>query len=131
MPQGRETHSRARGRLALAAWLGVMALLVQALLPAASLAASTEAPGVRLVICTDTGAHLVTVAERAPSKKGFAGLPCHDCLGAATAALPAPVPALVAVRYAEASADRLPERPEAQRLARAPPRPPGQGPPVA
>lgn len=63
--------------------------------------------------------------------KGFAGLPCQDCLVPATAALPASMAAPVPISYATAYIRhvafvrfRIPP-------ARGPPRPFGQGPPTS
>lgn len=129
-----DRSGRISGRARVAAWLGVLALLVQALLPAAAMAAQSGAGrGERIVICTLAGARTVTLGDHDKggdgSKGGFAGLPCHDCLAATTAALPAPEPVLERISYATAFVEHAPERSWAPQLARAPPRPPGQGPP--
>jgi len=119
-----------RDRRAVALFMAVFALLVQALVPAAAMAATPNTPDA-MVICTGTG--VTTVADRTtPSKpKGFAGMPCQDCLAAALAVTQTPALAIVPVIYATARIDR----PAVERLveprARAPPRPPGQGPPTA
>jgi hypothetical protein len=123
---------RRDGRARIAAWLGVLALLVQALLPAAAMAAqSGAARGEQIVVCTLTGVKTVTLGEHDKTGKGFAGLPCHDCLAATIAALPAPEPALEPIAYTLSVIEHAPERGWAPQLARAPPRPPGQGPPQA
>jgi len=62
-------------------------------------------------------------------RKGFAGLPCHDCLAATMAAVAAPELAVVPVAYAAAEVRHEAPAPRLQPRARAPPRPPGQGPP--
>lgn len=132
MKRASDRRKRIGGRAQVAAWLGVLAVLVQALLPAAAMAAQAGAArGERIVVCTLTGARTVIVGEQGKSgaHKGFAGLPCHDCLAATTAALPAPEPVLEPIAYAAAFVEHAPERSWAPRLARAPPRPPGQGPP--
>lgn len=135
MSRGSDRRRRIGGRAHVAAWLGVLALLVQALLPAAAMAAQSGAGrGERIVVCTLAGVRTVIVGEHdrsGPEKhgKGFAGLPCHDCLAAATAALPAPEPVLEPAGYTFVAVEHAPERNWAPRLARAPPRPPGQGPP--
>lgn len=135
MRRGRDRRGRTGGRTLVAAWLGVLALLVQALLPAAAMAAQAGAArGERIVVCTLAGARTVVVGEHGksgPEKhgKGFAGLPCHDCVAATTAALPTPEPVLEPAGYTISQAEHAPERSWAPRLARAPPRPPGQGPP--
>lgn len=137
MARRRDRTTRARtgpgdGRAGIAAWLGVLALLVQALLPAAAMAAqSGVARGEQIVVCTLAGVKTVTLGDHDKAGKGFAGLPCHDCLAAATAALPAPEPVLTRIAYVSARIEHAPERSWAPQLARAPPRPPGQGPPQA
>lgn len=112
-------------RAHVAAWLGVLALLIQALLPAAAMAARGE----RIVVCTLAGARTIVIGDHDKGGKGFAGLPCHDCLAATTAALPAPEPVLDRITYAAAFVEHAPERSWAPQLARGPPRPLGQGPP--
>lgn len=132
MPDGRDRTRQSAGRARLALWLGVLALLVQALLPAAALAAQSRSPGgEQMAICTSVGVRTVAVDPSEDAKTPFAGLPCQDCLAAAVAALPAPDPAAEPVAYARARIDHGPERSWAPQLARAPPRPPGQGPPQA
>ena len=127
MKLGQRRHGRNQGAL-LALLVALVALIGQALLPAAALAA--QGGGVSYqVLCTSDGAKTVAVDESGQPKKGFAGLPCQDCLAAAAALTFTPgltvAPAAYAaqtVRHA-AAADRPAPR------ARAPPRPPGQGPP--
>lgn len=123
---------RSGERVRIVAWLGVLALLVQALLPAAAMAAqSGAARGEQIVVCTLAGARTVTLGDHDKPSKGFAGLPCHDCLAATTAALATPEPVLEPIAYAVTVIEHAPERSWAPQLARAPPRPPGQGPPQA
>ncbi|HKR86783.1 MAG TPA: DUF2946 family protein [Phenylobacterium sp.] len=135
MRRGRDSKGRTGGRALVAAWVGVLALLVQALLPAAAMAAQAgTARGERIVVCTLAGARTVVVGEPDKSSlakhgKGFAGLPCHDCLAAATAALPTPEPVIEPASFTISQGEHAPERSWAPRLARGPPRPPGQGPP--
>jgi hypothetical protein len=118
-------------RRALAALLAVFALLVQALIPAAAMAARPDPTGA-MIICTATGAQTIaTDGKPEAPKKGFAGMPCQDCLAAAMAAV-APAPVTVEpVAYAIARVEHAPVRPVFAPRARAPPRPPGQGPPTA
>jgi hypothetical protein len=131
MPKSRRTVN---DRKALAALIGVFALMLQALVPAAAMAARSGPDGA-VVICTAEGTQTVSADGRsagAPaSHKRFGGMPCQDCLAAAMAAL-APAPAVIEpVAYQTARADLTTSaRPLAPR-ARAPPRPPGQGPPAA
>lgn len=120
-----------RRRAGVAAWLGVLALLIQALLPAAAMAAQSRSPGEQIVICTQSGVRTVTVGAHETGGKGFAGLPCADCLAASTAAVALPELAVEPTTYAAQRIEHAPERAWAPQLARAPPRPPGQGPPLA
>jgi len=126
----RQKPTRPEGLKPIAAAFAVFALLIQALLPAAAMAA--QGPGGPLIVCTLAGAQRLDAApapQHAP--KGFAGMPCQDCLAASVAAVappplafgPAPV-AFVVVEHHAGPAVRL-------ALARAPPRPLGQGPPTA
>jgi hypothetical protein len=119
-----------RDRRALAVLVAVFALLVQALVPAAAMAAAPDASG-RMVICTGTG--VATVSDQAPPSKpkGFAGMPCQDCLAAALAVVQTPELAVQPVTYAIARIERAPAERLIEPRARAPPRPPGQGPPTA
>ena len=118
-----------RDRRALAALVAVFALLVQALVPAAAIAAAPDPSGV-MVICTGTG--ITTVSDKAPGKpKGFAGMPCQDCLAAALAVTQTPELAVQPVTYAVARVEHAAVQPLLEPRARAPPRPPGQGPPTA
>lgn len=124
---------RHEGRLApFATLLAITALLVQALLPAAALAASTRNSGdVEITLCTGRGLEMVKLGGDAKPAKGFAGLPCQDCLGAATAAVTAQPPlAQAPVRYSAPVARTSPATPPPTPMARGPPRPFGQAPPV-
>ncbi len=113
----------------LLAWLAMLALCVQGLSPAAALAA--EAEGRSIVICTADGAKtLHGVAAPGSEGQGFAGLKCADCVFASLAGV-TPVAAAVPVSYAYAAL-RTPAVRSAKPLgARAPPRPPSQGPPAS
>ena len=127
-------HSAKHDRRALAALLAVFALMVQALIPAAAMAAA-PGPAGALVICTAFGAQTVTPdgkpAAPAP-RKGFAGMPCRDCLAAAMSAVaPAPAPAVQPVVYQAARLEHAPPVRLDPPNARAPPRPLGQGPPAS
>ncbi|WP_312160965.1 DUF2946 domain-containing protein [Phenylobacterium sp.] len=106
-----------------------MALLAQALLPAAAMAAESLST-VRVELCTEDGAKTVAIgADGQERKGGFAGLPCHDCLAATLAVVVTPELAVAPVAYAVVLVRHAaPARP-LQPRARAPPRPPGQGPP--
>jgi hypothetical protein len=124
----------ASDRRAVAALLAVFALTVQALIPAAAMAARPDAGGA-LVICTATGARTILAdgkAAPARPREGFGGMPCQDCLAAAMAALsPEPAQAARPVVYAIARVEHAPASRLLAPRARAPPRPPGQGPPTA
>ena len=114
------------------ALLAMLALLAQALMPAAAMA--HDAAGQSVVICTADGAKAVDVAGDVIGKKdpkGFAGLPCAQCVAVALATTTPPDVAVAPVLYAA----RIEAAPRAAltgvALARAPPRPPSQGPPTA
>jgi len=123
----------AQDRRALAALLAVFALMVQALIPGAAMAAR-PGPAATMVICTASGTETVTADGKpaAPHKQAFGGMPCQDCLAAAMAVVaPAPAPSVQPVAYAIARVEHAPVRSVLAPRARAPPRPPGQGPPTA
>jgi hypothetical protein len=119
-------------RAELATAFGVFALFLQALLPGAALAHAGRGGVESPAICSLAGAHAsIDAAHGSRSGKGFAGLACLDCVTCAVAATAAPSPATLAVRNARLATE-APHPPElTPRLARAPPRPPGQGPPQA
>jgi hypothetical protein len=126
------THAAKQDRRAIAALLAVFALLVQALIPAAAMAARSDPAGTT-IICTATGTQTLAADGKpaTPHKRDFGGMPCQDCLAAALAIVaPAPAPS-VQVAYAIARVEHAPARPILSPRARAPPRPPGQGPPTA
>lgn len=117
---------RAKGAVIAA----LVALFVQALVPAAAMAA--ESLGARAIeICSDEGAQIVVVGvDGEVREKGFAGLPCHDCLGATLAFVTTPDLAMVPVAYLTAEVRHLAVPATIDVHARGPPRPPGQGPPT-
>jgi hypothetical protein len=127
MPSARHpTHDRR----ALAALLAVLALLVQALIPAAAIARPDASGGI--VICTATGTQTIgSDGKPTVPHKGFGGMPCQDCLAVAMAAVVAPELAVQPVAYAAERVEHAPVTSLVQPRARAPPRPPGQGPPTA
>jgi hypothetical protein len=132
MPRWTSRTRKAAARSCVAVWLGVLALLVQALLPAAAMAAASgRSAGEIIVVCTMNGARTITVDVDKKGGKPFAGLPCHDCLAASCAAVITPAPQIERAAYAHAVLERPRERAWTPTLARAPPRPPGQGPPAA
>lgn len=120
-------------RRAIAALVAVFALMVQALIPAAAMAGQPGPTGA-LTICTADGAHELAPgdAPAAPRHKGFGGMPCQDCLAAAMAAVAAnPIVAIEPVSYVVGRVEHAPTVRQLAPRARAPPRPPGQGPPTA
>lgn len=128
----RDRTARLGGRPRAALWACLLALFVQALLPAAAMAAQAGAGrGEQIVVCTLSGVRTVAVGGHETGGKGFAGLPCDNCLAAACAVTPTPEPEIRAAVYACAQVEHAPGRQDAPKLARAPPRPPGQGPPQA
>jgi hypothetical protein len=109
--------------------IGLFALLIQALLPAAALAGQRPAGGETIVICTQMGVQTLTVGDQ--PAEGFAGLPCIDCLAVSMATAPPPEISVAPVDYLVQTVERAPPTADlALRAARAPPRPPGQGPPL-
>jgi hypothetical protein len=125
----------AKTRAAAAVLVAVFALLIQALTPAAAMAARPD--GVSgIVICTGDGTATLTadghLVKSPPSKsKGFAGMPCQDCLALAMAAIVTPELAVRSVAYTVAVVEHAPVRQLFPPRARGPPRPLGQGPPTA
>jgi hypothetical protein len=123
--------NRPEGLRPIAAAFAVFALLIQALLPSAAMAAA-QASGAPLVICTIAGPKPVgaDAAPQAPPK-GFAGMPCQDCLAASVAALAPPLLSFEPAPAAIAAVEHHPGPAAQPPPARAPPRPFGQGPPTA
>ena len=115
---------------ALAALVAMFALMVQALVPAAAMATTPDAAGLA-VICTQNGTATVSFGSHPSKPKGFAGMPCQDCLAAALAVIPAPELAIQHVTYVTARVEHVLATRLLEPRARAPPRPPGQGPPTA
>ena len=126
------TARRSRGdRWAFAALVAMFALLVQAMLPPSAMA-SAAASDPFSIICTGSGT-ATAQAESAAEKpaKGFAGMPCQDCLAAAMAFVATPELTIAPVAYAVAFVEHEPDAQHIAPRARAPPRPFGQGPPTA
>ena len=129
MRNHRRNISTGRGHTPVAVLLTFLALMLQTLLPGAA-AASQGAGGQTIVICGAMGVQTVEVpSEPSQDDKGFAGLPCADCLAPSLAALPAPEPVATPVVYIAQRVEHTAAREHRPQLARAPPRPPGQGPP--
>jgi hypothetical protein len=114
----------------MAAAFALFAILLQLLLPAAAQAA--QGSGGEIVICAIDGSHAVHVDQLPGHQhKGFAGLPCPDCLTAAVAVVLQPPPVLGGAPAVYIRTFYQPRPAIRQALARAPPRPLGQGPPAA
>ena len=122
-------RGRSQRRKPLAVLFAVGALLIQALLPAASLAAESLG-SVRVELCTPGGAKTVVLDHDGKTQKGFAGLPCHDCLGATLAVTTTPELSVVPIAYVATPVVQVPTVEVVLRGARAPPQPFGQGPPT-
>lgn len=122
-------RGRSQRRKPFAVLFAVGALLIQALLPAASLAAESLG-SVRVELCTPEGAKTVVLDHDGKTQKGFAGLPCHDCLGATLAVTMTPELSVVPIAYVATPVVQAPTVEVVLRGARAPPRPFGQGPPT-
>lgn len=129
-------HLRASSRPGLVATaLAALALFVQALIPAAAIAHDAANGVMTLSVCTAEGLKTVTVGAdpAAPAGKHFMGLHCTACAFANFAAVNGRGDGALSaapVRYARRTVIFHPERAHAAARARAPPRPPGQGPPT-
>jgi hypothetical protein len=125
----RDRHRGAkRGVPPLAALMAILALLTQALLPAAAMAAQAHG-ATQIEICTSQGATTVVVGADGKSHKAFMGLPCQDCLSVVAAATITPELAVEPIAYVVTRVRHSQAAELGVRLSRAPPRPPGQGPP--
>ena len=121
------------GPTLLVALLAAVAVLAQTLVPAIAMARSTTR-GETIVICTVEGAKLVKVGgDDTPTQdKMFGGFKCGQCVAASLAAVtPDPAATIVPVRYAARIEVAIVRVLGVRGHARAPPRPPGQGPPVS
>jgi hypothetical protein len=119
------------GSSLLVAFLAAIAVLAQTLVPAIAMARSTTR-GEAIVICTVEGAKLVRVGGDKPvPDKMFGGFKCGQCVAASLAAVtPDPAATVVPVRYAARIEVAVVRVLGVRGHARAPPRPPGQGPPI-
>lgn len=118
-------------RRALLALAAIFALLVQVIAPPMAMAAPMMSPGSAICAPGMDGKAQAPTAPAPDQPAGQCGH-CGHCVGATSAAaLPTPIgePAAL-VRYAQRAE---PPRDAARRIppARAPPRPPGQGPPAS
>lgn len=122
-------------RALLAALAAMVAVFVQALTPAAAMAHDLRESGSAIVICTAEGSKVVIIGAdgsvRTEPAKGFMGLKCSNCVGPTLAAtLDSPVPAIAPVQYAQFVETPIERVLGVRGHARAPPRPPSQGPPA-
>jgi hypothetical protein len=123
-------------RTSWVAAVALVAVLFQALASGAMAHTITDR-GVAQVICMAQGAALTPLTldgkAQAESGKGktASGLPCQDCVTAATAAIAPPDPCATLVRYARKAQVWRDVADTVRHTARAPPRPPGQAPPIA
>jgi len=118
-------------RRAIIALFAVFALLVQALIPSAAMAA-----GPRLMpgdfICDSAGVHSAAADPSTGAQhKAQGGMPCPFCLAACLAFVDTPRLAIHPVAYEVGRIEHVASAIEIAPRARAPPRPPGQGPPTA
>jgi len=123
-------------RALLAVFAAMLAMLAQALTPAAAMAHDLRESGSAIVICSAEGSRVVILeadgSVRTAPAKGFMGLKCANCLGPTLAVtLDAPVSALATIRYAQVVETVVVRVLGVRGHARAPPRPPGQGPPAS
>jgi len=119
----------------LAALAAMVAVFVQALTPAAAMAHDLRESGSAIVICTAEGSKVVIIGQdgsvTTQPAKGFMGLKCSSCVGPTLAAtVDAPVPVVAPVHYVEFVTAPVVRVLGPRGHARAPPRPPGQGPPA-
>lgn len=114
-------------RRAMIALLTAFALLVQAMIPSLAMAASPDGGA---SICTQQGLQ----AAPTDGDSGQTSTPheCQHCICPAIVAdTPAPVVSVRSVAYAVAVASVVATPRGVRPQARAPPRPPGQGPPIS
>lgn len=114
-------------RTAIAALFVVFALLVQLIAPTSAMAS----PDGHLIICSQAGMTDFAAGGSGPAHKRAGGMSCHDCLAAAPAIVATPDLALQPVAYEAARVEHVTTLSLIAPRARAPPRPPGQGPPTA
>jgi hypothetical protein len=115
------------------ALVAVFALLVQMLAPTLALAEPARGLGEQ-VICTGHGLQTIRTGDAAPTKgspiKGWGAAACDHCVCPPVAATPAAVIAPVVFRTFTRHAPPGAFQADLPPPARAPPRPPGQGPPL-
>jgi hypothetical protein len=124
-PATHATHDRR----AIIALFVMFALMVQALIPTMAMAAPAVGS---MVLCTVGGTETFPTDGKSGAPAPHRGPPCHDCLAAAlVAAEPPPALEIRPVVYAVAPVEHAAGPARITPRARAPPRPPGQGPPAA
>ncbi len=121
-------------RALLAAFAAALAVIMLALTPAAAMAHDLRESGSGIVICSAEGSRVVILGEdgsaRTAPAKGFMGLKCSACAGPTLAVtLAAPVVAATPVDYVGITLPLVRGPFGVRGHARAPARPPGQGPP--
>lgn len=119
-----QTMTARAERRAMAALVAVFVLLVQALVP--SLAAAGTGPGDGLAICTQAG-----LAPAPDDGAPPLGHDCRHCVCPTAGAEPPPLASVRPVVYAQAPPPVTDTPAGVRPPTRAPPRPPGQGPPPA
>ncbi len=121
-----------------AATVALLAVLFQALASGA-MAHTVDARGVAQVICTASGASPASYIDNKTSledknaakpKGQAAGLPCQDCVMAASAAITPPDACALAVQYARKAEVWRAVADTVHQYARPPPRPPSRAPPT-
>lgn len=122
---GQSTKPARAERRAMIALVAVFALMVQALMPA--FAAAGPMPDGATLICTDMGLQTAPTDSAPP----VADHACKHCLCPAPANEPPTTASVVRIAYAVAPAPAIDVRRAMPPPARAPPRPPGQGPPAS
>ena len=125
LPPKQATNARAEHR-AMIALVAVFVLLVQALVPATATAAAAADPA--MVICTQAGLQAAPPSDRDPGQPATDHA-CQHCLCPALASAPPPVFEVRPVAYVLAAAPASVAPRALRPPVRAPPRPPGQGPP--
>jgi hypothetical protein len=106
------------------ALVAVFALFVQALIPA--MASAAPGPEGATAICTQMGLQTAPGGDALPADHA-----CKHCLCPAPVADPPPVATVQRIVYAAAHAPAAPMPRRSMPPTRAPPRPPGQGPPTS
>jgi len=124
LPTERAMTARAERR-AMIALMAVFALLVQAMVPAFAMAAPAAASD--MLICTQMGLQTAPGDTGAPAAQRS----CKHCLCPAPVTDPPPAVSVQRIAYAVAVTPAAPRTWRLAPPARAPPRPPGQGPPTS